>query len=92
MLATKLPLADEPRHERCETCRFWADPSPQDDSSSECRRMPPPPNFAYLATYASYADDEDDACERTGIRNFGVWPRTSVTDWCGEWQAKAKGI
>lgn len=90
-MATELPLADEPRAERCETCRFLHKDR-NCDYQGECRRMTPLPNFAYLSAYASYADDEDDACERTAIKHFGVWPQVAMDDWCGEWAAKAKGI
>lgn len=88
-MATDLPLADEPRPDRCETCRFahasQQDYVPQHGNPSgqsvrltrlECRRRAP------VCAVASEGDF---------IPGDTFWPAIVPDHWCGEWQAEAKG-
>ncbi|MBM4021556.1 MAG: hypothetical protein FJ284_04800 [Planctomycetes bacterium] len=66
-----------PSGQACGACRFWRQ-GRTDDRGPDwgvCRRMPP----------------SLPAVEEDKLVHVGVWPHTSSTDWCGEWQAAEGG-
>lgn len=65
-----------PRHEKCETCRFWEQLLPIKPPKGRCRRYPP--------TVAL-----DTAAE--GEEWLQMTPEMYADDWCGEWQAEPTG-
>jgi hypothetical protein len=75
---------DEPRPDRCETCRFWdawADKNPG-SIDGKCRRFPP-----------QYPQTESQVKESNAIGSgsglfTGFFPETWSHEWCGEWKAK----
>lgn len=74
-------MAEEERPERCETCRFWAkDSTAKQDKLGQrfCLRYPP-----QLVVF-EVSNGEQEACD--------VWPETSASDWCGEWQPSALNV
>ncbi len=76
-MPAELPTADEPRPDRCETCRFWTREKAHDafaGPAGYCHRFPPP-------HFRGEGYDFGDA---------GAWltPTTMADDWCGEWKAK----
>lgn len=92
---------EQPRAERCETCRFWQGnrPTEEDDVARE--------NVADLAAkteagrrYAleTFKSWKDGTCHRLPPAALSEpddctmhrdrWPCTAWDDWCGEWRAK----
>jgi hypothetical protein len=71
--------------QRCGTCRWHdvahlGDVEVAADAQGECRRFPPHVDVAARWSRMQQGQDVDDLP--------GIWPETSVQDWCGEWQAK----
>lgn len=69
--------------ERCENCRFWLEVNDVGLLDGDCRRYPPelPHMVSQMATI------EDDG-EDLPFPIDGVFPQTSFSDWCGEFQLK----
>lgn len=66
--------------QRCENCRFWCYSDGNDGMIlGWCRRYPP-----------SIVADQMPSVESDHYTNpyTGIFPETSGTDWCGEWQGK----
>jgi len=61
--------------ERCETCRYLREGR---DRWYECHRREP------QISIRRECDDE-------AISPITLWPRTSLTDWCGEFAQKKQG-
>lgn len=84
-MKTELPTADEPRPDRCETCRFW-----------ECKLIldgkgmwnPPDREPCSLEDYEAESDSGGGHCRRYPPIDNNGFPETYHDDWCGEWQAK----
>jgi hypothetical protein len=74
----------------CRTCLFFDQRAFQHrytDTASGlgmglCRRNPPVPDLARLATTASFLP-------RGQMIAFSLYPETCLDDWCGEWRAGA---
>ena len=65
---------------RCDECKFWeTEDLPKELTSGICKRFPPSVGYNQFGVH----------CE--GSPAFSFHPATVVDDWCGEFQAKAKG-
>ncbi len=81
-MATELPIAEESRPDRCETCRFWGEEDPPDEHrvrTADCQRFPP-------SVFVNIHDNKTG--RSSGFTFGGDFPETCHDMWCGEWQAK----
>lgn len=83
-MAESLPVVEEERAERCETCRFWERNSGVDDESGGgcdnggcCKRLPP-----------TYCGPHEDNATRPMDWMLWSFPAVTSDDWCGEWKEK----
>lgn len=76
---TPLPTEDEPRPERCETCRWWDSVKGHSKFGNvhPCRVRPPVVEYVTVEIAGS----------KFSVPLSG-WPWTFPGDWCGEWKAK----
>lgn len=75
----------EPRQERCDNCRFWAEKFKQREGADsyflgKCHRLPP--------VVSSEGPETASKIEELQIWMKSIWPITYESDWCGEWQPK----
>lgn len=88
-------MSEEPRHDRCETCRFWFDAEGLDfhrgngmsepeinNLTGDCRRLAP----------RNILRDVEWNGNETADMSLAIWPSTRPTDWCGEWQTKGDAV
>ena len=63
------------RQERCDKCKFW------EIGTGRCHRLSPRPSTPREAINQTMGEWDQD---------LSVWPITSESDWCGEFQAKTQ--
>lgn len=91
VLGGQLPSEQEKKH--------------KDDRLGYCRRRAPSPfnsdipyellrHLTHLSWNACTEEEQADEFqdwEEAGLRSSHVWPMTTGSDWCGDWQKRAEG-